>query len=294
MAPLVVALICASAAGDKLSKAKAQAAALEYTTALRLAREALDAGDADPAQTAAIHAFTGELAAALGDRELARAELGRALTLNPALEIPGAPPRIRDALADARKQVTGRPFAVNASSVRLPDGAVASTVSWDGDPYSLGAGSRVYVEFNGKWVAVSDVKRWTCVEPCRWWAAVIDKSGNELARWGGPAAPFTVAAPTAAAAVAAAPAEVSARSPWYRRAGPYLTAGAVVAAALGAYFAVSYSSQQSRLIALEADRSMHTMADAIALDGGRKRDYGLMFGMFGVAAALAVMAVFTW
>ena len=296
----MLALICSSAAGDKLAKAKAQAASLEFATALGFAREALEAGDAEPQETAAIHAFTGELAAALGDRDLARAEFSRALTLNPTLEIPGASPRIRDALGDARKQVTGKPIVVSAKSTRADDGSVSTVITWTGDAYSLATAGRVFVEFNGKWVAVDDPKRWTCLEPCRWWAAAVDVHGNRLARSGSPAAPFVV--PPAASAVAAAPLPlapepapvVTSARPWFRRAGPYLTAVAVVFGGLAAFFGAQFAADQSRLVAIEQNRSMHLMSDALALDASRQRNRILMFGAIGAAGLAAVVAVFTW
>lgn len=296
----MLALICSSAAGDKLARARAQAASLEFATALGFAREALEAGDAEPQETAAIHAFTGELAAALGDRDLARAEFSRALTLNPKLELPGASPRIRDALSDARKQVTGKPVVVSAKSARAADGSVSTAVTWTGDAYSLAAAGRVFVEFNGKWVAVEDPKRWTCLEPCRWWAAAVDVHGNQLARSGAPDAPFVMPpAPkpsgVSAVPVSGAPEPVATSSrPWFRRAGPYLTALAVVFGGLAAFFGAQFAADQSRLVAIEQDRSMHLMSDALALDASRRTNRILMFGAIGAAGLAAVVAVFTW
>jgi tetratricopeptide (TPR) repeat protein len=297
LTPLVLALICSSVAGDKLAKAKAQAAALEYATALRAAREALEAGDANPDETAAIHAFTGELAAALGDRDLARAEFSRALTLNPKLELPGASPRIRDALADARKRVSGAGLDVEAKSTRAADGSVSTVVSWTGDAFSLAAAARVYVEFNGTWVPVPDPKKWTCLEPCRWWAAAVDAHGNQLARAGRPDEPFVVP-PLANVAVAqepaAAPVAMVTTRPWYQRAGPYFTALAVVSAGLAAYFGATFAANQQRLLQVEANRSQHYLSEAVALDASRKLNYGFMFGAIGLSVVAAAVAVFTW
>lgn len=299
LTPLVLALICSSAAGDKLAKAKAQAAALEYSTALRAAREALEAGDASPDETAAIHAFTGELAAALGDRDLARAEFSRALTLNPRLELPNASPRIRDALADARKRVSGAGLDVEAKSTRAADGSVSTVVVWTGDAFSLAAAARVYVEFNGTWVPVPDPKKWTCLEPCRWWAAAVDTHGNQLARAGRPEAPFVVAPVPNAKVVEALPpaapaAAVTTSRPWYQRPGPYFTALAVVSAGLAAYFGATFAASQRALFEIEANRSQHYMSEAVGLDTSRKLNYGFMFGAIGLSVVAAAVAVFTW
>jgi hypothetical protein len=290
-------LICASAAADSLAEARRQAAELDFTVALGTVRAALEAGDAEPRETTAIHAFTGELAAALGDRELARAEFGRALELDPSFDLPGASPRIGEPLSEARKQVASKALTVSVSSTQASDGMISTSVSWAGDFFSLAAAGRVWVDRAGQWVAVEDPKRWACTDPCRYWAAAVDGHGNQLARAGGPDAPLTLTllGSAVAATTSAQPqGVVTAERRWFERAGPYLVASALVFVGLAVGFGVRFQQEQAALLDVEAHRAQHTMAEALALDSGRQRDQLLMFGALAFAGAIAVVGAFTW
>jgi hypothetical protein len=297
---LVALLAQGSRAADTLAKAKAQLTSLDYPLALRTAREALEQGDATPAETAAIHALTGELAAAVGERDLAKAEFSRALLLNPAYDAPpNASPRIREPLNEARKAVDTQALAVSATSLGNAEGRVTTRVEINGDLFSLVTGVRLYVSRGGTFRAEPVVPSaelvWTCTSgACPHYVAAVDKSGNQLARAGTPEAPLAVlglvpqTAPAPAAAIAEAPAS------WYTRPGPYLALVAAAAAGLAVFFGVSFSNEQSALVSLELDRAGHTMAEALSLDSSRRRDQILLFVSLGAAVAGAAASAFTW
>jgi len=304
---LLLAVLQAAPAGpaDTLAKARAQAKAMEFGAALATAHEALEAGGADPRLTAQIHSFSGELAAALGDRELARSEFARALELDPHLSLePSASPRIREPFDEARTQAGERALALQVVSAIDGDGKVTTTLTASGDVLSMVAGFDLELESNGRfaplpWPSSAPRHEWSCKSPCRYFVVALDKFGNQLALAGSrvePLQPVALVPPPASPPVPAPAVAVpnAPESPWYTHAGPYLAAGAVVLAALAVFFGLQFDSEQRQLISLEAQRSLHLMSEASSLDASRQRDHTLLF-VTAVAAALASAgAIFTW
>jgi hypothetical protein len=304
-AVLLLAVLQAAAASpaDTLAKARAEAKSLEFGAALSMAHEALEAGGADPKLTAQIHAFTGEMAAALGDRDLAKSEFARALELDPNLLLDAsASPRIREPFEDARSHGGQRALTVQVTSARDANGKITSDVTTAGDVLSMVAGFELEFESNGrfspvKWPSTSPRREWECQGPCRYFVVALDKFGNQLASAGDRAAPLTPVSLVPQVAEVLPPAEaVSAApaSPWYTHAGPYLAAGAVVLAALAVFFGAQFDSEQRQLTTVVAQRSSHLMSEATSLDSSRQRDHTLLF-VTSIAAVLAAGgAVFTW
>jgi len=306
---LLFAMLQVSAAdpAGTLAKARAQAKSLEFGAALATSHEALEAGGADPKLTAQIHAFSGEMAAALGDRELARSEFARALELDPKLELEAsASPRIREPFEEARTQGGQRGLTLQATSAGGADGKVTTQVSTTGDVLSMVARLELELEMHQRFSALPGAwngqqREWDCPSgSCRYYVVAFDKFGNQLAQAGGVASPLlsparlVPAAEPAPAPVPEASATAAPESPWYTHAGPYLAAGAVVLAGLAVFFGVQFDSEQRQLISLEADRSSHLMSEATSLDASRQRDHTLLF-VTGIAAALAAGgAFFTW
>jgi hypothetical protein len=288
-----------SKAGEKLARARATAGSLEFTSALRGAQEALEAGDASVEETASIHALIGELAAAIGDRDLARSEFSRALVLQPQFDLPSASPRIREPLVEARKQVAKRRLTLSALSVRGADGRVISDLTVAGDLFSLVQSIRVTAKGIRQAGAPSSLHlEWSCTdESCPHTLAALDNFGNELGVVGTASAPLRVrlrpelvpgVTSNEPIALQAAPAK------WYARATTWLIAVTGVLLVVGTWAAVAFDQDQRRLVAIEANRPAFMLSDALNADSARLRDRGLMIGAFSASAVSAGLAIFAW
>jgi hypothetical protein len=205
----VLALVLATPAPAQAGRAQAlfasareRAGQLDFRAAVRLARAALEAGDAAPDDVWQLHAFLGEKLAALGEDHAAVEAFGCALELHPELSLaPDASPRLRAPFRSARQRLGALRLSARIRSLADGQGAVKSTLSVEADPQALVSGARIYVSRGGRF-APQRLERgpsgfqavWRCADPagCHYYLALLDGYGNEAMQLGSAAAPLSV------------------------------------------------------------------------------------------------------
>jgi tetratricopeptide (TPR) repeat protein len=271
----------ASVANERLSNARSQTAQLKFGAALEAASAALDAGDAEPEETAGIYALLGQVLSTMDKREEAIDAYAHALELSPGLALPPrTSPRISEIFAAARARLKGGTLKASPSSLLGSDGAVQTEVKIENDPLNLVTGATLHLPEGPRPMAEGDgfAAHWVCREAqCDWFVVLRDGKGNALKSLGTREAPFRVLRP------------VSSR-PLYRRPAPYWIASAV-AAAVGGLFAYRFADHQSQLAAIQSTPASHTFEEVRRLDALRQADRGLMWVGLGTAVGLGILAV---
>lgn len=264
-----------AAVASHLAAAQRARAALRYDAALDEVARALAAGDATPAQVAALYRLGGELAAGLDRPDEAAAWFARWLTIEPAGALPaGASPKLEAALAAARAQAS--PLALTA---RRDGDAIVATVG-----ATVGATVRVVRAIR---VAADPRARGVdggLGQPLPWprgqTAVVIalDEHGNHLAY----------------AAVPAGGSRGATRStPLHRRWQPYAGV-ALGCGVLGGVFAWRTAVAQDEFDALRADPQGHPLDVYEAVRARGERDALIANLGFAGAGAFAVAATIVW
>lgn len=282
----------AGTAEEGLGAARAAQRELEYPRALRLAQQALQAGDATPDQTWQLHALIGELAAANDLPDLAVESFIKALVLRPSLTLPlDVSPKVFEPFEVAKQKAAGVRLQAVVHSPRSKDGEVRTRVEVAGDLALLVSSGEVRVlRAGGEADAVPLARagpltaRWQCpAAPCPHYVALRDVAGNELLWAGSPAAPlFTEGPPPAPVAEA-----------WFKKPVPYLGAGAALAAA-SVYFGFTAQAQQAALKRVASDPGAHTLEEARALDASRRGNHALMWVSLGLTGAAGAAAIAVW
>lgn len=290
---LLILLLASSALGQSGRSAVVMAQAalerLDFQMARKLAREALVAGGATPAEVAELHSLLGQTAAALGDGPTAEAGFERVLALSPRFQLPeGSSPRLTRPLEIARGRMAGKKLELRGTSRGVGPGEVETRLSIV-DPLAQAAYVRLSRSAGGGFVS-QDVLgpfptsvRWSCeLEPCAHFLTLLDPHGNALQEAGSPLAALTV------------PGFASPR----RRAKPLVRAGtilggvAVLAAATALVFGLEYASTDHTLAQTQHDQL--TYARAQSLDDARHLDFALLVAGAAVAGSAGGLAILTW
>ncbi|MBK7862433.1 MAG: hypothetical protein IPJ65_28250 [Archangiaceae bacterium] len=293
---LVAVVACASrvsagVATERLTKARAAAAEVQYQAALRLAAQAMEAGDASVEEVWQLHVLEAELWAATGDAAAATRAFAAALALHPDYR-PAADvsPRILEPYERARADFKG-PLAASTAQRRVDDARVSLTVRVVHD--ALGLVQIVRLGSVAAQRSSTDRDAYSgevaCAGSCTLNVALVDEWGNTLH-----GEVVTLEVGVAAAPAQAVAPEVAARAPFYRRPGLYLAIAAVASLAAGAYFGAHAFSEQQRLVALNADRGSGFYADALGLEASRKTSYAIMWVGLGVGVLAGVGAGLLW
>lgn len=258
-----------------LAAAQRARAALRYDAALAEVGQALAAGDATPAQVAALYRLGGELAAGLDRPDEAAAWFARWLTVEPAGALAaGASPKLEAALAAARAQAS--PLALTA---RRDGDAIVATVGATADAtVRVVRAIRVAADPRARGVdgGLDQPLPWP-----RGQAAVVialDEHGNHLAY----------------AAVPAGGSRRATRStPLHRRWQPYAGV-ALGCGVLGGVFAWRTAVAQDEFDALRADPQGHPLDVYEAVRARGERDALIANLGFAGAGAFAVVAAIVW
>jgi len=173
---------------------------------------------------------------------------------------------------------------------------VRTLVGITGDIHQIVQGGRLYSlegpAFMRRELAMADSLqlRWPCPRsPCGYYVALTDNHGNEVLWAGSPTAPLYANEPAVAVS-----APLTERGAWYARPGPLLAGAALVLAVVGGYFGFQFQRAQQALIDVNNNRAAHQLSDAYSLDGQRRSDQIVMFGMFGGAVAAGGAGVILW
>lgn len=254
-----------------LAAAQRARAALRYDDALDEVARALAAGDATPAQVAALYRLGGELAAGVDRPAEATAWFARWLALEPAGALaPGASPKLAAALAAARAQV-----AALALTARRDGDAIVVAIT--GGPAGLVRAVRVAAAPDAPGVdgGVGQALPWPRGQAAV--AIALDEHGNRLTY----------------AAVAVVRGGARGAPPLYRRWQPY--AGVAVAlGAVGGVFAWRTAVAQDEFDALGADPQGHPLDAYEAVRARGERDALIANLGFAGAGAFVVAAAIVW
>ncbi len=275
------------------ASARQQADRLDFRDAVRLARAALEAGDAGPEDVWQLHAFLGEKLAALGENEAAAQAFGCALELHPELSLPpDASPRLEAPFHSARQRLGPRRLSAHVRSRIDEQGAVQTTLSVDADPQALVSGARIYVRRADR-LSPQGLERapsgfqavWRCGEPsgCHYYLALLDSYGNEALHVGSAVAPLSVANLPASTADGrhSAPSRVPAMAWVVGSAG----AGAIAG---GIYFWIRGRGERADLY---ATCGVTAQCSREAVQGAR---WKLVAGDVGVGVGLVAVATAVW
>lgn len=261
-----------AAVARHLTAAQQARAALRFDAALAEVAQALAAGDATPAQVAALYRLGGELAAGLDRPDEAAAWFARWLALTPDGALAdGASPKLEAAVAAARAH--GAPLALTA---RRDGDAVVVAIT--GGPAGLVRAVRVAAAPDARGVdgGVGQPLPWPRGQAAV--AIALDEHGNRL---------------TYAAVRAAGGAGPTPRVPVYRRWQPY--AGVAVALGLvGGVFAWRAAVAQDEFDALADDPQGHPLDVYEAVRARGERDALIANLGFAGAGAFAVAAAIVW
>ncbi len=280
-------------AEPSLERAQALATQLDYPGALAQAQGALQRGRAAPEDTLALHTFIAQMAAAVGQQDVAVDAFRAVLSLAPEYQLPaGASPKLTRPLALAREKTFGQRLEVSVRSRAAGPGQVETEVRVLKDPAALVAAARLYASDAGRFSAKVTLvpgkagQTWPCAAaPCAHFVALVDRYGNEVARLGSPFLPLPV---EGVEAVAVTPAK-----PWVRPA-TVLAAAAVVAAGVAVGFGARYAQTDRALADIEANRANARYAPAAAVDADRRQAYVLMWVGAGLAVGSGGAAALTW
>ncbi|MBL8622109.1 MAG: hypothetical protein JNK64_12425 [Myxococcales bacterium] len=265
-----------AAVASHLAAAQRARAALRYDAALDEVARALAAGDATPAQVAALYRLGGELAAGLDRPDEAAAWFARWLTVEPAGALPaGASPKLAAALEAARAQAS--PLALTAR--RAGDAIVATVGATVGATAGVVRAIRVAADPRARGVdgGVGQPLPWP-----RGQAAVVialDEHGNHLAY---------AAVPVAARRGGGTPS-----TPLHRRWQPYAGV-ALGCGVLGGVFAWRTAVAQDEFDALRADPQGHPLDVYEAVRARGERNALIANLGFAGAGAFAVVAAIVW
>jgi hypothetical protein len=305
---LAPAIAMGGAAADALERSQAAAANLDMEQGLSWARRGLEAGDASPREVWSLYSLIAVTSAVMGYSDAASGAFGRTLQLFPGFVLPpGASPKLTRPYDAARLALRGRRLSALPESILLPDGRVRTVVRVDGDVHQMVYGGLLFTSQDGSFtpvrLAFTDAffAQWRCeTPPCAYYVTLVDAHGNTLLSAGTGESPLFVeaAAPIPGAAPAAflpsSPPQRPTERAWYARPSPYLAAASAVAVAAGGVFAYRFQQEQTKLQALDRNRSEHRYQEAIAADQARRREHLSMLGAFGSATALGIVAVILW
>ncbi len=260
-----------AAVASHLAAAQRARAALRYDAALDEVARALAAGDATPAQVAALYRLGGELAAGLDRPAEAAAWFARWLTLEPAGALPaGVSPKLEAALAAARAGAT--PLALTA---RREGDAIVATV---GAPAGVVRAIRVAAAPGARGVdgGVGQPLPWPRGQAAV--AIALDEHGNHLAYAAVPAGGRRGGGPS---------------TPLHRRWQPYAGV-ALGCGVLGGVFAWRTAVAKDEFDALRADPTGHPLDVYEAVRARGERDALVANLGFAGAGAFAVVAAIVW
>jgi tetratricopeptide (TPR) repeat protein len=295
---LVAGTAHAGEAKNHLTQARALQSQLRFREAFAEAKLALEAGDASTDEVWQIHAFLAERAAALGFKDAAREEFGKALELYPGYApAPDSSPKLLRPFEEAKLALQNRRLHAASASVRGSAGEVATRVTLADDTYGLVRGGTLYAR-TGKGGAAAFmphalrfadplVVTWTCEDPsCRHYFELRDASGNALLSLGSAEAPLSVSIPLV---------ERSGPAPKKLvRTGTVLAAVSGIALAATLFFALSYEADARALAEMNANRGGSTQRAWDTRDASRVRNAILLWSSAGVSVAAGGTAAFTW
>jgi hypothetical protein len=290
---LIGAVLTSADGPASLAAAREASDRLDLVQAMRLAQGVLGQGEARADETLEIHRFLAELAASMGQNELAVREFGIALELDPTIRLGAdASPRIRLPF-DAASRDVGPGLSADVRTERRGSGRFETTVRVSGDRLKLvqratvlSTGGSFPVGTEGK------VRIWSCTEPCPWRVALLDAAGNQLWLSG----EHDGAPPAQASDAAAAPAEslpsVDER-PALHRPLPWVVLAAVFAVAAVAS-GIAFGIQQGRVQSMLANKGDWLLSEAQSAEALREAELGCMISSAVLAAGSSLGVAFTW